>query len=82
MQHTLNSATSDSPIQHLKVVQINLQFCRAASSNLTKFIIDHKIDLACVQDPYAKENNFPGFPNSWTIYHSTNQTAAIIQANS
>lgn len=82
MQHNQNLLARDIPIQQLRIVQINLQSCRAASSNLTKFMIDQKRDLACVQDPYVKDNNLPGFPTGWTIFKSINLTAAIIQANS
>lgn len=65
----------------LKLVQINLQKCRAASNNLVSFISQHKIQLACVQDPYSLNSHLIGFPSSWSIFHSDTYNSAVIVTN-
>lgn len=63
------------------MVQINLQKCRAASNNLVSFISQHKIQLACVQDPNSLNGQLIGFPSSWSKFLSESSNSAIIVTN-
>jgi ribonuclease HI len=62
----------------LKIVQINLNNCRAAMSQLTGYIIENGIDVAIIQDPYTKNDRVVGLPRGWNSFYSNDLTAGIV----
>jgi hypothetical protein len=64
---------------YLKCIQINLRHPISATLNLIKVMSDLDIDIALIQEPYAKNNIFnnnqihlPYFPDTYNIHHSLN----------
>lgn len=50
----------------LKVLQINLQHCIAASAALLKQIVDGKVEVALVQEPYLNKGKVSGLNSATT----------------
>jgi hypothetical protein len=42
----------------LNCIQINLQHSKSATHHLCKSLVELKIDIALIQEPYAKRNIF------------------------
>ena len=60
----------------LRCLQANLRHSQIASLNLSKLIIDMKLDIVLIQEPYVRcKNGFlhiPFFSESYKIFHSLN----------
>ena len=54
----------------LKIVQINLQHKRNATSALVNFMEEENIDIVLVQEPYfnVKKRKIPGIPNQYNVH--------------
>lgn len=76
----LNS-TQSIAITDIKIIQINLNNCKAANEELLTYIYKEKIDIAIVQDYHRNNNSFTGLPIGWSIYQSKNRNAAILIIN-
>jgi hypothetical protein len=55
-----------SNISHLNIIQINLNHSKQGSDLLINYLINKKINIALIQDPYLqKETNYlPSFPDT------------------
>lgn len=60
----------------LRVVQVNLQHSKAASANLTSFLIEKRIHLALIQEPWINSNNICGLDLSGYNLFSSNSEAS------
>jgi hypothetical protein len=56
--------------QVLNCVQINLQRSKNSTAILSKYIIDNKIDIVFIQEPYVIKNKVCGFPLNYRIFHT------------
>ncbi len=54
----------------LNCVQINLQRSKNSTARLNKYIIDNKIDIVFIQEPYVIKNKVCGFPLNYRIFHT------------
>ncbi len=70
-----------APFGFLKLVQINLNNCRAAMSNIIGYTIQNSIDIVLVQDPYTRDGRVIGFPGAWNSHFSSNLSAGILIIN-
>lgn len=63
--------------------QLNLQHSRAATSNLVQLLNEHRVDIACIQEPYTLNNKPAGLPKSLKVYVCGNgrKRSAIIINN-
>lgn len=50
--------------QSLKFFQVNLQHSRAATSNIAQLIIESRVDISIIQEPYTVNNKIAGIPKS------------------
>ena len=61
----------------LRCLQINLRHSRVASLNLSKLILDMKIDIVLIQEPYPKtigdSITIPYFSSNYQIFHDLSQ---------
>lgn len=73
----MNSAKSQS----FKIVQINLNFCKAATLQLLKFAEDHGANLVLWQDMHRRGDGFPGLPAALTNLVSIDKTSGILKTN-
>lgn len=65
----------------LRILQINLQFCRAASAALVLFCDKYDIDVALIQDFYHIDARLSGIPSGWGRAVSKNWKAGILVRN-
>ena len=67
--------------KNIKVIQLNAQHKRAASSLLMNEIVENNIDIALIQEPYidCRNNKIPGLTQNYQAYFaSAKATAALI----
>lgn len=72
---------SPSPrLEKLKFLQINLNHCRAATSQLINFIIESGTQLVLFQDPYlhGEERALIGIPGDFSTFLSSEKSAGIL----
>lgn len=50
---------------NIKIVQINLQNSKAATSECIKYMNSKNIDIALITEPYTFKNDVRGFPINW-----------------
>ncbi|KAJ4440558.1 hypothetical protein ANN_08703 [Periplaneta americana] len=69
--------------QSLKFFQENLQHSRAATSNIAQLIIESRVDISLLQEPYTVNNKIAGIPKSMRTYvcGEGRRRAAIIISN-
>jgi predicted lipase len=66
----------------LNCKQINLQHSKFATLHLCKLLVELKIDIALIQEPYAKRNilndeiQIPSVPDVYAVHHSLNEDHA------
>lgn len=66
----------------LKIIQINLNNCRAASTTLANHIKDNQIDIALLQDAHLNADKKPtGFYTDWIIFSSKRSNAHVLISN-
>lgn len=80
-QTTNNTQMASPPNPSLKCLQINLHNCKAATAQSAQFIIENKIDIALIQDPYVNNNFLYGYPNNWIKHKSLNNEAWVVITN-
>jgi hypothetical protein len=54
---------------NITVIQINLQHCKLATSNLLKKLSNYKNFICLIQEPYLRKFNISGFPNWGNLYY-------------
>ena len=66
----------------LNCKQINLQHSKSATLHLCKLLVELKIYIALIQEPYAKRNicndeiQIPSVPDVYVVHHSLNEDHA------
>lgn len=68
-------------VRTLKIFQINLNSCRAATLQMVQFSLENNVDLVLWQDAYHSKNTFPGFPAHWQSFTSELSTAGILNTS-
>lgn len=66
------------PTKIIKVIQINLNHCKASTALCAKYMSENNISIGLLQDPYISNGRLFGFPNSWSKKSSTNMEAWIV----
>jgi len=79
----MGPAKQNNNISNLKCIQINLRHSQSASLHFYQLLLDLDVDVALVQEPYAKYNKFtnntleiPSVPNNYTVHHSLDEKHA------
>jgi hypothetical protein len=79
----MGPAKQNNNISNLKCIQINLRHSKSASLHFYQLLLDLDIDVALVQEPYAKYNKFtnytleiPSVPDKYTVHHSLHEEHA------
>lgn len=62
----------------MKVIQINLNNCKAANFELLKYMSENKMDIRLIQDFHTTNGSFLCLPIIQSFYQSVNQTEGII----
>lgn len=62
----------------LKCLQFNANHARAATAALAHYILQEKIDVALVQDPYLKDGHLQGFSNLWKKFSSEDKRSWLV----
>ena len=81
-QSSLNSTMNRS----LSCIQINLRHSRSASASLAQLLLDRDIDVALLQEPYAKvspishEITIPNVPPEYSCYHLLSKPSYLFGA--
>jgi exonuclease III len=67
----------------IKYAQINLQHSRIATANLMKYIVDNKIDIISIQEPYIYQGRMVGIDAQYNIFTAgeDRSRAAVIITN-
>lgn len=76
-----SNSSQISNSEELTFLQINLNHCKDANTNLVTYITENKIDIIALQDPYLRNKNLFGFPLDWIKHSSENGSAWIVVAN-
>jgi hypothetical protein len=64
--------------QKIKLLQINLQNCRSATSTLSEFYKNNDIDILLIQEPYCINNKIALFPQTTEILQTDIKPKAAI----
>jgi hypothetical protein len=70
-------------ILHIKCIQLNLRYSRAATSNLIKVIEENDTDILFIQEPYTIQNRLIGIPTKYKLYTAGERRhrAAVVVTN-
>lgn len=55
-------------LYNLRIIQLNMHHAKSATYNLAQFVVQNKIDILLLQDPYTVNDKIVGFPTHWTIF--------------
>ncbi|GBN47695.1 hypothetical protein AVEN_117124-1 [Araneus ventricosus] len=69
---------SSTCLKTLKVLQINLGRAKAANNTLHPTSVKLQSDLLLLQEPYIYNSQIKGIPQSWSIFNSISNKAAVI----
>ncbi|GBM24189.1 hypothetical protein AVEN_4942-1 [Araneus ventricosus] len=69
---------SSTCLKTLKVLQINLGRAKAANNTLHPTSVKLQSDLLLLQEPYIYNSQIEGIPQSWNIFNSISNKAAVI----
>ncbi len=76
-----NSPSNTNTNRWLNCIQINLRHSKAASANLSQLLLDLKIDIALVQEPYAYISAdriiVANIPDNFTAFHDLSEEHAF-----
>lgn len=64
----------------INVIQVNLDRSFAATGHLVKYVVDNKVDIALIQEPYCLQGRVVGFPANFTCF-AFNSKAIVIVIN-
>ncbi|XP_035215115.1 uncharacterized protein LOC118188733 [Stegodyphus dumicola] len=71
-------------MNNIKILQVNLQHSRGATAYLRDYIeSNNEYTIACIQEPYVKDNKVRGFPIKYRKFYAKSgaKTAIIITDN-
>lgn len=67
------------PFGHLKILQVNLNHCRAANEALRDYMINHQIDVALLQDAHCgSDGTLSVIPINCAIFPSKDRSAHLV----
>jgi len=60
--------TTNTTQTDITCLQFNLQRSRAASANMAKIVMEDKIDIIFIQEPYTIQAKVIGIPSKYTTF--------------
>ncbi|GBO16704.1 hypothetical protein AVEN_209462-1 [Araneus ventricosus] len=79
--HSSINLTISSTSISINILEINLARTRATSHQLQNSIVNFNSDIILMQEPYSRAEKIQGFPQSWTVFPSKTNEAAISIVN-